>query len=87
MKKITMNKKAKMQDGWQDGSKAPKTGEQFLADVGYPWPVVAVYSEAENGFVYAELECSLYEGKNDPYYITEREKPENIKRWRPMPKL
>lgn len=72
---------------WQDGSKAPQTGEQFLADIGLPWAVVATYSEAENGFVYAEVSCSVYGGRNDPYFITEREKPENIKRWKPMPKL
>lgn len=74
-------------NGWQEGSKAPQTGEQFLADIGLPWAVVAMYSEADEQFVYAEVESSLYEGRNDPYFITEREKPENIKRWRPMPKL
>ena len=72
---------------WQAGETAPKTGEQFLADIGMPWAVVAMYSEAQEEFVYAELECSLFEGMNDPYFITECEKPENVKRWQPLPKL
>lgn len=33
--------------GWQDGATAPATGEQFLADIGLPWAVVAMYSEAD----------------------------------------
>ena len=74
-------------NGWQDGSTAPKTGEQFLADVGFPWPVVAMYNEARDEFVYAEVESTLYEGRNDPYFITEDEKMENIKRWQPLPEI
>lgn len=72
---------------WQDGETAPQTGEQFLADIGLPWAVVAMYSEAESAFVYAEVSCSVYGGRKDPYFITESEKPENIKRWQPMLKL
>lgn len=74
-------------NGWRDGSKAPKTGEQFLADVGLPFAVVAMYSEADEKFVYAEAECSLFEGRYEAYFVNESEKPENIKRWQPLPKL
>ena len=73
--------------GWQDGKTAPQTGEQFLADIGLPWAVVAMYNESNYEFVYAEVESSLYKGRNDPYFITGYEKLENIKRWRPMPQL
>lgn len=72
---------------WQDGKTAPQTGEQFLADIGVPWAVVAMYSEADERFVYAEAECSLFDGRYEAYFVTEREKVENIKRWQPMPKL
>ena len=72
---------------WQDGSKAPKTGEQFLADVGLPLAVVAMYSEADEKFVYAESECSLFDGRYEAYFVNESEKPENIKRWQPLPEL
>lgn len=75
------------ESGWQEGSKAPKTGEQFLADIGLPWAVVAMYSEADEKFVYAEMECSLFEGRYEAYFVTEREKVENIKRWQPLPEL
>lgn len=74
-------------NGWQDGSKAPKTGEQFLADIGLPWAVVAMYNEANNEFVYAEFGFSWYAGRSDPYFITEYEKGENIKRWQPLPEI
>ena len=64
----------------------PKTGTQFLADVGLPWPVVAAWNGCDDEFVYANLQCGMVGGEyNDTYFETEREK--SIKRWAPMPEF
>jgi hypothetical protein len=70
---------------WKPGDTSPRTGQLFLADVGLPWPVMAMWSEAQDEFCYASPEAGFYDGKNDPGFVTEWEKPENIKRWMPLP--
>lgn len=70
---------------WKPGDTAPRTGRQFLADVGLPWPVMAIWSPAQKEFCYADIETNEYDGEEDPGFVTEWEKPENIKRWMPLP--
>jgi len=72
---------------WKTGDTAPRTGQLFLADVGWPWPVMAMWSESQEEFCYAATDASVYEGKNDPVFVTEWEKLENIKRWMPLPEV
>lgn len=63
----------------------PKTGT-FLADVGLPWLVVAVWNGACGKYHYADLQCGLYQGKwNDTYFETESFC--EIFRWAPMPDM
>ena len=38
---------------WNPGDTAPRTGQLFLADVGLPWLVMAMWSEAQDEFCYA----------------------------------
>ncbi|TRO21972.1 hypothetical protein EQ826_00155 [Ectopseudomonas mendocina] len=57
---------------WQPAATAP-LDRVILADTGYPWPVLAVWSDYCNGWVTAELQASLCEGKADPAWISERE--------------
>lgn len=64
----------------------PKCGTQFLADVGYPWPVVAAWNKCDEEWVVANLQVSMVNGEwNDTYFENEHEK--TIKRWMPMPEL
>lgn len=70
---------------WLSAESAPKDGTQFLADVGFPWLVMACWSEAEEQWMYASFQVSDYQGKKDPSYETEWEDEDGLKRWQPLP--
>lgn len=64
----------------------PKDGNQFLADVGLPWPVVAAWNGADECFVYASLQCGMVQGEyNDTYFENEHEP--TVKRWAVWPEF
>lgn len=80
-------KKTKPKVTWLT-TEPPKTGNQFLADVGFPWPVVAAWNGCDENWVYANLQCGMVDGVyNDTYFETEREPAEGIKRWMPFPEF
>lgn len=65
----------------------PPKDRNFLADIGYPWYVLAHYNEAMDYFVYADLQIDMYDSKwNDTYYTTENCKEEEILNWIEVPK-
>lgn len=63
----------------------PKTGT-FLADVGLPWLVVAVWNPPTQHYIYADLHCDLYHGQWNDFYF-ENESSEKIFRWAPIPDM
>lgn len=66
----------------------PKTGNTFLADVGYPWPVVAAWNDCDSCWVYANLQVSMVDGVyNDTYFENEHEPANGVKRWMPLPEF
>lgn len=66
----------------------PKDGPVFLADVGFPWPVPCIWCGAENQYVVPVPDCGLYEGEwNDWSWVNEYYRPDEIRRWLPMPEL
>lgn len=69
---------------WQAPETAPKD-RIFLAHSGWPWPVAAIWSEADECFVTAQLESNLYLGKSDPSWITEQE--QTLLGWMDMPEV
>ena len=69
---------------WQSPETAPKD-RTFIADFGYPWATVATYSPATEQFAVADLEASMYEGKNDLYFVTEWHDLSELKGWLEMP--
>lgn len=69
---------------WLPPETAPKD-RQFLADAGWPWPVVAKWSEYQGEWVTAQLEGNLCEGKDDPSYVTEYE--HTLKGWMELPEV
>jgi len=69
---------------WQPPETAPKAGT-FLADVGWPWPVVAMWSESQATWIYAEVQHSIYGGKSDPMFISETD--EELRAWMPLPEV
>jgi hypothetical protein len=66
----------------------PKNGHCFLADIGMPWPVLAVWNSYEQAWVYANMQVNAMHGEwNDPYFETETEPLDGVKRWQPLPEL
>jgi hypothetical protein len=57
---------------WQPAETAPKD-RQILANVGWPWPTIAIWSECAEKWVVAEVQWSLCYGLADPIYVNEYE--------------
>lgn len=70
---------------WNSPESAPKDA-QILADVGYPWPVVAVWNSHDDKWVYPNLQaCPMDNNTLDTYFENEQES--TIKGWLPLPEL
>ncbi len=66
-------RKAKLLRKWLNMKDAPKD-KPILLDVGYPWPVVGIWNDADKKWVYANLQCGQVDGKwNDTYWDNEQE--------------
>ena len=70
---------------WQPPETAPKD-KTIIADVGLPCAVMAHWDEAENTWVYANLQCDLYHGQWNEYYF-ENEYGAVLKGWMPLPEV
>lgn len=71
---------------WQDIETAPRDGTPVILDVGLPWSVVGVWSEALEVWCYSQLQVSLYNDKwDDCYFENEWDKEIRIKGWMPLP--
>lgn len=64
---------------------APKTGEPFLGDFGYPWWVLTCWSFGSEEWVYPEMQISFFEGRPDPCYETEWAEEHKLLGWIPLP--
>ena len=69
---------------WQPAASAPRD-RVILADTGYPWPVLAIWSDFTDGWVTTELQASLCEGKADPAWVSERE--DELLGWMELPEV
>lgn len=58
---------------WLPPETAPRDGSVILADTGYPWPVLAVWSDFAESWVTTELQASVCNDLNDPAWVTEGE--------------
>ena len=77
-----------MSEAWKTIETAPKTGEQVLLDIGYPWPVLACWNACDSAWTYTEMQINMVNGEyNDPYFENESEKCENVKGWMPLPEV
>jgi len=66
----------------------PPKNKTFLADIGYPYYVLAHWNEAMDYYVFAELQVDLFEGKlNDTYFQTESFKEDELIGWVDKPQL
>ena len=70
---------------WKIPETAPKTGEQILADVGLPYPVVCVWNKHQKEWAYASLQLNFVEGTDDPYFETDWSP--KIQKWMLLPSL
>lgn len=64
----------------------PKDGTPFIADVGYPWAVVAMWNGANEKFVHADPHVNMYHGLYNDWYF-ENEFYSDVKRWQPLPAI
>lgn len=70
---------------WLPPEIAPRDGSVILADTGYPWPVLAAWSEYAENWVTTELQASVCEGKADPAWVTEHE--DELLGWMELPEV
>ncbi len=57
----------------------------FLADVGWPWPVLACWNGADEKYIYANHQIDMYNGVlEDSYFENETAELHEIKRWKPL---
>ena len=54
---------------WFTPDSAPRN-RMIVADVGMPWPCLAVWNEPSGMWCVTELECGLYEGRWNDWYIS-----------------
>ena len=72
---------------WRTDS-PPNDGSCFLADIGYPWPVLCAWNNCDECWVFANLQVNMTDGVyNDPYFETERESAKGVSSWMPLPEL
>lgn len=65
----------------------PKSGP-FLADVGYPWPVLAIWNDHQQEFVVTTLQVNMINGiYNDTYWENDYEKESEIIAWQFLPQI
>lgn len=69
---------------WSPPETAPKN-RHILANCGWPWPVVAMWSDYAECWVIAMQEGNVCDGKSDPGFITEHER--ELIGWMEMPAL
>lgn len=77
-------KQLEVRHAWHSPETAPKD-RLILACFGFPWPVVAMYSDANDEWVTAEVEQSLYQGKSDPSFVSEYFSEAELLGWIEMP--
>lgn len=71
---------------WQDVATAPRDGQPFIADTGYPWATIAAWNGADQRFVSVDLQAGLCNGEwNDIYF--ENDFLCEVKRWQPLPQV
>jgi len=73
---------------WNPPETAPKDGNPFLGDFGYPWPSYCLWNEyGETWCIVTPQSCPMESGKMDTYFECEWEKPSELKRWMPLPAM
>lgn len=64
------------------------TSGPFLADVGYPWPVIITWNQYQQEFVYPSLQINMMDGEyNDPYWENDYEPLSEIIAWQHLPQI
>jgi len=66
----------------------PPKDNSFLADIGLPYYVVALWNKAMGYYVYADLQVDLYNGEwDDTYFQTDHFDENELKSWIELPEI
>lgn len=72
---------------WQSPKTAPKGGV-IIANLGFPFPLVATWNKPSSKWVAANLEIDLYNGEwNDSSFSNEYFSEKELLGWMPLPEL
>lgn len=73
---------------WLPPQTAPKDGNVFLANIGYPWPVVCSWNGTSEKWAYADSQCGMYQGEwNDRYFENDWACESSLIAWQPLPNI
>lgn len=73
---------------WNPAESAPRDGRVILADVGYPWTVMAAWNGCDERWVYAMLQADTDGDEwNDTYFENETAESKELKAWMPLPEI
>jgi hypothetical protein len=82
-----MNMAAHKKTAWRSPESAPRDGEMFLGDMGFPWPMIVCWNKYYEKWVFVLQQASYCEGIEDMYFENEHAKANELKRWMPLPEL
>jgi len=72
---------------WQSAETAPKDGNQFIANIGYPWATLAVWNSADKEYVYVTLQACKLECGIDVWFESKRAREAELIGWMPLPEI
>jgi len=73
---------------WLDPATAPRDGTAFLGDFGWPWMSYTVWDAYDEHWCVAVIQASpMKDGPDNTYLETDTERPQDLKRWLPLPTL
>jgi len=72
---------------WKSAETAPKDGNQFLANIGYPWATLAAWNEAEQEYACVTIAACELENGSDVWFETEQAAKAELIAWMPLPEI
>ena len=76
---------------WKCAETAPKDGTLFLANLGYPWPLICAWCSVNEEWVYSfpqiDVAWSDENMNGAPYFESDWAKESKLRSWMPLPEV